>query len=200
MQGIWGRRVLAVVLAALMASGFSGCFVWNSFKWSSTKVEAGKSTKALIGMTSALGSPPADRDFPFVLVGLQDPTQLSLGSTRSWDTKGKFGGPLPLFSDGALRTAALGADGCKLAGQPLSQIDNVSSWAALRTQKKVDDKDRAGTIATAKIAIKADQGATQNQEFVYFLGGGWADDGDDNPESDEVGCGGGTVTTLAIKG
>jgi hypothetical protein len=190
---------MIIALAALASLGLSGCFLWNSFKWSSTKVKAGKSTTALIGMTPALGSPPADRDFPFVLVGLEDATQLSLGSTRSWDTKGKFGGPLPLFSDGALRTAALNADGCELAGQPLSQIDSVS-WAALRTQKTVNDKNRAGTIAMAKIAIKADQGAAQSQEFVYLLGGGWADDGDDIPESEEVGCGGGTITALTIKG
>jgi hypothetical protein len=193
------KPLVALLLAAGVAIIFSGCFTWSSFKWSSTVVKPGRSTTAVIGMTPAGEPPPPNKDVPFILVGFSDTTQLKLGKTRKWDTEGKFGGPLKLFSDGALRTAALSADACKVSGQPLSQIADVI-WSALRTDKTVNDKDRVGKIATTRIAIKAASNATDHQEQIYFLGGGWQDDGDANPEPEEVGCGGGTFTTLTITG
>ena len=194
-----GKATVAALGAVGLALLFSGCFVWSSFKWSSTVVKPGKSTTAVIGLTPAGEPPPPNKDVPFILVGFSDTTQLSLGKTRRWDTEGKFGGPLKLFSDGALRTAALSADACKVAGQPLSQIPDVV-WSALRTDKTVNDRDKVGKIATTKVAIKAASNATDHQEQIYFLGGGWQDDGDTNPEPEEVGCGGGTITTLTVTG
>lgn len=114
-----------------------------------------------------------------------------------WDADGRFGGPEDLFSDGALAAAAVNGDGCLFAGNHLSDISDVT-WKALRTDTQVNDQDKAGQTSLSKIAIKADASATTSQEQIYFIGGTWNDDGDATPENSEVGCTGGTLTTLAI--
>jgi hypothetical protein len=194
-----GKPLIALLGAAAVSLLFSGCFTWSSFKWSSTTVEAGKSTHAVIGMRPS--SEQADRDYPFILVGFSGGGSLELGNKRTWDVKGKFGGPEDLVTDSALEAAILNApDACELNGEPLSHGTDVA-WTALRTDKLVNDRDKFDKQAIARIQIKAPAGTPAHEEQVYFLGGGWDDSNPNNgaPASNEVGCSGGTISFLRIK-
>jgi hypothetical protein len=186
-----------------LAFGFSGCFLWTSFKWSSVKVKPGKSVDAIIGMVPESGSVQADKDYPFFMVGLADTTNLSLAgiTKRTWDVKGKFKGPRPLQTDGGLEAAVLASDNCNINGIEINQIIDVE-WTALRPDVQVNDRDRAGTVAQSKIRFKADPGTPPRDEQVYFFSGGWRDVNPANgiAEPEEVGCSGGTITVLSITG
>ncbi len=192
----------AVAIAVALGFGLSGCFTWSSFKWSTTKVEAGKSTDAIVGMIPESG-PIVDKDYPFILVGLPNTSNLSLAgiTKRTWDVKGKFKGPRPLQTDGGLEAAVLNSDNCNINGIEINQIPDVE-WTALRPDVVVNDRDRAGTVAQSKIRFKADPGTAPRDEQVHFFSGGWNDDSPANgiTEPEEVGCSGGTITSLAITG
>jgi hypothetical protein len=196
-----GKRKLVVALlaAASLAALFSGCFVWSSFKWTSTTVKAGKPSYAVIGMRPS--TEQADRDYPFIMVGFRVGSVLELGNKRTWDVKGTFGGPEPLVTDSALETAILNApDACELNGEPLSHGSDFL-WTALRTDGLVNDRDKFGKEAIARVQIKAPEGVSDHEEDVAFLGGGWDDSNPENgvPTSNEVGCGGGTIGFLRVK-
>ena len=203
MQGSRGRAVIALGCAAVLALGFSGCFVWSSFKWSTTKVKPGRSVDAIIGMIPESGDATSDKDYPFVMVGILNTSNLTLAgiNKRTWDVKGKFKGPRPLQTDGGLEQAILDSDNCNVNGIEINQIFDTE-WTALRPDVAVNDRDRAGTIAQSKIRFKADPGSSERDEEVYFFSGGWRDENPANgiPEPAEVGCSGGTITFLSITG
>jgi hypothetical protein len=197
-----GRLAAAAALAAFCCLGLSGCFLWSSFKWSSTTVKPGRSVDAVIGMTPET-SGQGNKDYPFIMVGLSDPSNLSLAgiSKRTWDVKGRFGGPEPLAADGGLESAVLASDNCNINGIEIAQIPDTA-WTALRPDAKVNDRDKAGRVALSKIRLRAGAAASATNEQVYLFSGGWSDNLNDNgiAEPDEVGCSGGTITALAIAG
>jgi hypothetical protein len=201
MRGGRGKAIVAVGCAAALAFGLSGCFLWSSFKWSTTKVKPGKSTDAIIGMTPETGDITGSKDYPFIMVGLTSTSNLSLAgiTRRTWDVKGKFKGPRPLQTDGGLEAAVLASDNCNVNGIEINQILEVE-WTALRPDVQVNDRDRAGVIAQSKIRFKADPGTPPRDEQVYFFSGGWRDESPANgiTEPEEVGCSGGTITALSI--
>jgi hypothetical protein len=193
------RFVLVAVAALLLSTALSGCFFFSSFKWSKNTVKVGKTTDAIVGMVPATGDQTKNRGYPFILFGFADPATLELGSKRTFDTGGKFGGPKALFNDGALATEAVDSDECQLAGQDLSQIVDVA-WKAVRTDVQINDRDKEGVAAKSKVAVKAPHGTPVGQQQVYVVTGSWQDDGDHSPENDEVGCTGGAITTISITG
>ena len=196
-----GTRVLAVAVALACCFGFSGCFLWNSFQWSKPTVKAGKHVTATIGQTAVTDEPPRDKLVQFFLIGLPDSDPISVDGARKWDVKGNFGGPKTMFADGALRNAAINSDQCALGGplgtKPIDVTD--TDWVALRTEKEINDRDKTRVLALSKVALKAAANASDTQAFVYFFTGGWHDEDDGQPESDEVGCGGGTITSMTIR-
>lgn len=193
-----GTRVLAVVIALACSFGFSGCFLWSTFQWSKPTVKAGKHVTATIGQTAETGV-SRDKLVQFLLIGLHDSNQLSVDGTRKWDVKGKFGGPKTMFADGALKNAAINSDQCVIGTtKPNEIMDTI--WVALRTEKEINDRDKANVLTLSKVALKAAATATATQQQVYFFTGGWHDSsGDGQPQSDELGCAGGTITAMTIR-
>ena len=191
---------MAVVVALACCFGFSGCFLWSSFQWSTPTVKAGKHVTATIGQTASTDGVSRDKLVQFFLIGLPDSDPLSVDGAREWDVKGKFGGPKTMFADGALRNAAINSDQCAVIPGGTKPIDITDTdWVALRTEKEIDDRDKSKVLALSKVALKAAANAGGTQAFVYLFTGGWHDEDDGQPEPDELGCAGGTITSMTIR-
>ncbi len=195
-----GMRLCAVVVAGLALSvAFSGCFLWSSFKWSKPVVKEGKRVTATIGLQSDRG-PSRDKMVQFFLIGVPEQDILVPAGTRKWDIKGKFGGPETLFSDGTMANAAINADSCMIGNSKPNEIMDYH-WHALRTDDEVDDRNKEGTLLLSKVGMKA-QGTVSAPSplTVYVFSGVWHDTTEDGqPQDDEIGCSGGTITNMTIK-
>ena len=194
-----GIRLCAVIAAGLgLSLALSGCFVWSSFKWSSPVVKPGERATGTIGLMPENGG-SRDRFVQFFLVGLSEQSQFSLGGARKWDVKGQYGGPETMFSDGSLANAATNSQSCAVGDSRPVDITGFD-WFALRTNGEIDDRDKVNKLLISKLGLKAANGATPSQEQIYVLSGGWYDENDNQqPASDEIGCGGGTITAMTIK-
>ena len=195
-----GKLAMALVAAVGVSVFLSGCFSFQSVTWSPAVVKAGKTTDAVIKFVPDIG-PTKNKMIPFVLVGVPDVGVLSVTNTRTFDVKGKFGGPEHMISDANLRNVALEADECELAGQTLNQIDGVD-WTAVRTEGVVNDRDKFKTPAVSKVRLKVLSSLDRTQAQVYVFGGNWSDQGNfpGVPEEPEVACSGGSISTITIGG
>jgi hypothetical protein len=196
-----GKRAVAVAVAALLSFGFSGCFWFSSLNWSPLTVKPGKSTTAKIRVTSDTSGIADDRTVQFFLFGFDNTGYLSLGGKRTWDVKGLFKGPQHMIVDGTLRNQALQSDYCAFGGSGGAKLNTLTDvvWTAVRTENRINDRDRDGTVALSEIKVKAAENGS-GQRNVWIFAGGWDDEegGDGQPQPDEVGCSGGTLTTLTI--
>ena len=169
MPGIGGRALIGVTCALLAGLSLSGCFVWNSAKWSPQTPKAGKTVNAVIKAVPVVGSnPPPQKNYPAVLIAFSsNGPRLKLGNKRTFDTKGDFGGPYKMFEDGALKNAVLDSDACTWGGEHLNQIPDVD-WTAVRTDVEVSDRDKLNP-AVVKVALKTDSTAVHGEQDAVYL-------------------------------
>jgi hypothetical protein len=170
--------IAGVVIAGLL---FGGCFTLRGFRWSVHKIKRGEKGGLILLMKPA--TTEKEKNYPLFLIGLADPTPpnpgdpdpprtMQLVKPRTFDTKGKFGGPHKLVMDNALRDELLDSGFCDATSS-----DSVD-WFLLRTEKAIGNRGAITKTAETKISLKATQQAT-GVEFVQVETGGWVDLDDD---------------------
>jgi hypothetical protein len=195
------RGALVAVLALGASFALSGCFLLQSFKWSSPTVRPGKSTYAEMNVVPLKGSGQTDPDrgYQAFIIGFPDSgNQVTLGKTKVFDTGGKFGGPFPMAQDQAVANEALNDQACTISTVYLSEFQNID-WTAVRTDKKVDDRDRDRISAHAKIQFHVKKSSPPTQEEIFIVDANWNDSNNNHVvEDNEVGCAGGTIPAITI--
>lgn len=148
------RTVGTAALAAALCLSLSGCFVFSKMKWDPAVVKAGEKTRAVVSVlpeTSDTGV--IDKMVPFVLVGVDDGGLFELSGVRKFDVKRDFGGPYPMFADGAMEAEATSTEDCGIGSGTLNEIAGIE-WTLLRTDDEVSDRDK-NKAAVAKIGIES---------------------------------------------
>jgi hypothetical protein len=201
MLGNRGTRTgLATLAAITLAAGLSGCFIFQSAKFSPAIVKPGKKTNVVVKLVADRGA-TVNKMVPFVLVGLPSDLDVSLGQSPKFDARGDYGGPYPMFSDGAMRNVAIATEDCGFGGGTPSEESEVD-WTLFRTGPKVSDRDKLKPPAEARIGIKTDPGAAAGQYQVAVFAGNWSEAGmpDGVPEEGEVVCSGGSFGSYTVAG
>ncbi len=200
-------RILIVAMAALAAMVMSGCFALRGFKWERAYVVQGNKVMANLTLRPAPSELGEQKDYPFVLVGLQERddepgvSDLSVGLYRKFDTGTNFGQkPKNLIKDAALRDLLLQDDQCAENGWSTTQATGMV-WTALRLENPINDRGDPLKTATTRIAIKAANDAEATVQEAVFISGAWLDvgnPGDGVPASGEVRCTGSMYTTIPV--
>ena len=106
-----------------------------------------------------------------------------------------------MFADGAVEAEALESDECMIGPAYRGEIPDLS-WTALRTNAEVNDKDKAGRTAVAKVGVRLSASVTGGgQVAAYAFLANWSDEGPNEGmvEDDEVACTGGSISSITVK-
>src|SRR5262245_56401225 len=116
-KGVGMKKLLVTAGIASMAFLLSSCFTLQSFVIGAAALHPGKST--LSSMKVHPASTSASKEYQFVLVGTDSPTDLAFGKA-TWGANHQFGGPAAMTGVANLY-AAIDQD-CDGAGFSLSSI------------------------------------------------------------------------------
>jgi hypothetical protein len=214
--------VVATLAAAITALAFSGCYNFSGVTLSKTKLKPGHGKahgSSSVSKVKVYSVPAPNPKTPqtsifFLLIGVPDdgdnpgPADNSLKpSAGKFDVTGKFfNRPIPLHRNNDLRDFLVSDGGCgefDFSQAPWSNM-NFAVFAS-RHALRDDGSPAKQAVTTAK--IKQVRRAVPNDELdinpspVLIATGGWADDGDDTPDSDDfITCGGGADVAVFRKG
>lgn len=177
------RKALFMVSAASLAFLLTSCFVMQGFSLLAGAVDAGGKTKAQFvqrPLTTA-----EERDFQFVVVGVPDDGNLTIGSA-TWDVKGAFSGPVPMAAVAGLPAAMATVGTCTSSGLAFESITGTT-WKAFMTPTKVRTQGLVDTSTISQVVVKATAGATTGTNYnVFGVAGVWYDDGDGGVDVDDT--------------
>lgn len=175
------KKLLVTGGIVSMAFLLSSCFTLQSFVIGAAALQPGKST--LISMKVHPASTTHSKEFQFVLVGTDSPTDLAFGKA-TWGANNEFGGPKAMTGVANLY-AAIDQD-CDGAGFSLSTISGFT-WRGYMTVNKVADKGKVATSSLITVGLKAKPGASSG-DLTELVGvtGVWADAGSDGPTTDDA--------------
>ncbi len=175
------RKFLTVAGVGALAFLLSSCFTLQGFSIKVGALKPGKST--LIAVTVHPASSTPSREYQFVLIGVDEPTDLSAGNAI-WGTNGNFGGPKPMVVAPGMY-ASVGTD-CDGGSFTLSALGSLT-WKGYVTQTKVRDKGLVAQSAVIQIGLKAKKAAASH-DVVEVVGvtGVWGDTTGDGVSPDDT--------------
>lgn len=167
------RRSAMLLAAATLPFLLSSCFVLNDFWVGAPTLAPGVKTPAYFILYPATTTPTTT--YQFVLVGVDDPTQLGIGRAK-WGANGTFGGPMPMTAEPNLANILGAAQGiCEANGLDFANITGLT-WKGFRTPVRINDKGKVGRPAQVTVGLKAKIGATPDTRVsVVGVTGVWAD-------------------------
>ncbi len=189
------KKLMMTAGVGALAFAMSACFTLQGFSIKAGALKPGHSTKIAITVHPASTTP--SKEYQFVLIGNDTPTDLSVGNA-TWGTNGKFGGPKAMVAQAGLYSS-IGTD-CDGSALTLSALSSMT-WKGFTTQNKVADKGLVAQSAVIQIGLKAKKGAT-SEDIVGVVGvtGIWGDTTGDGVSADDTfactGNGSGSVTII----
>lgn len=173
------RRRAFLLAAAALPFLLSSCFVLADFWVAGAVIAPGAKTQAYFVLY------PEDRNseklHQFVIVGVDDPTQLGIGKA-TWGVGGTFGGPQPMVAQPNLDDALVAA-ACNSNGINFANITGMT-WKGFTTATPIADKGKVGTAVQVRVNLAAKGTATPDtRHYVLGATGIWYDDGDAIVES-----------------
>jgi hypothetical protein len=197
------KAVGAGILAVGLAFVLSGCFVMRTLTYTKDTVQAGEKTTAKISVigtgSDMLAARGVGDEHPFFFLASQAGSVLTNGGT--FDTKGRFDGPVALKKDNVLRDNA--TEACESTTPAAARRGPPPFiYTAVTTEDPFDATNERKFI-DAKVPIRAADANTVDAMAIFM--GTWVDDGDGEPEpqeasDDEYGCQPPYVTGIKIKG
>ena len=175
------KKLLVTGGIVSMAFLLSSCFTLQSFVIGVAALQPGKSTKISMKVHPASTSP--SKEYQFVLVGIDSPTDLSF-QKAVWGANKEFGGPKAMDVAANMYTA-IGTD-CDGGGFTLSAITGMT-WRGYTTMNKVPDKGKVADSALVTVGLKAKPGASSGDVTeIVGVTGIWGDTTGDGVTNDDT--------------
>ncbi len=173
------KKVLFGTMIGALALVTVACFQLQGFLILNSLLTPGQATKVQFTLRPYSATDP-DRNYQFILVGVQDTNDLFVGKA-TWGTNGKFGGPVTMNVSQAMAGAIATGNWCSTNGLDFGSITGID-WKAFVTPTKIRDRAAVDEHVIAQAVVKAKATAPAGQHIVMGVTGAWIDDGDDVAE------------------